>query len=136
MLPESTQVCAYSFQNQCYICDIIEHPVNNMKFRIIACIAMSMALFQPLLADTVEKVYDNGLKLIVLHDDRAPVVVSQLWYHVGASYEHEGITGISHALEHLMFKSTDNADAGEFSRVVAERGGSDNAFTGKHYTTY
>jgi zinc protease len=107
-----------------------------MKIRIITAIVISMTLSQSLFADTVEKVYDNGLKLIVLHDDRAPVVVSQLWYHVGSSYEHEGITGISHALEHLMFKSTTNAASGEFSRVVAERGGSDNAFTGKHYTTY
>lgn len=107
-----------------------------MKFRIITGIVLSMALVQPLFAGTIEKTYDNGLKLIVLQDDRAPVVVSQLWYHVGASYEHEGITGISHALEHLMFKSTGNAAAGEFSRLVAERGGSDNAFTGKHYTTY
>lgn len=107
-----------------------------MKFKIITGIVLSMALVQPLFAGTIEKTYDNGLKLIVLQDDRAPVVVSQLWYHVGASYEHEGITGISHALEHLMFKSTGNAAAGEFSRLVAERGGSDNAFTGKHYTTY
>ena len=95
-----------------------------------------MALFQPLFAASLEKVYDNGLKLIVLQDHRAPVVVSQLWYHVGSSYEHEGITGVSHALEHLMFKSTENVAAGEFSRVVAENGGSDNAFTGKHYTAY
>lgn len=110
--------------------------MDNMKFKIITGIVLSMALVQPLFAGTIEKTYDNGLKLIVLQDDRAPVVVSQLWYHVGASYEHEGITGISHALEHLMFKSTGNAAAGEFSRLVAERGGSDNAFTGKHYTTY
>ena len=47
---------------------------------------------------------DNGLKLLVKEDHRAPVVVSQVWYRVGASYEHDGITGISHALEHMMFR--------------------------------
>ncbi|MCP4433803.1 MAG: insulinase family protein [Gammaproteobacteria bacterium] len=107
-----------------------------MKFRIITGVFLCLSVLLPLFAGTFEKVYDNGLKLIVLQDHRSPVVVSQLWYHVGSSYEHEGITGVSHALEHLMFKRTENAAAGEFSRLVAENGGSDNAFTGKHYTVY
>jgi len=79
---------------------------------------------------------DNGLKLIVKEDHRAPVVVSQVWYKVGASYEHDGITGISHVLEHMMFKGTDRHPAGEFSRIIAENGGNENAFTGQDYTAY
>ena len=50
---------------------------------------------------------DNGLKLIVKEDHRAPVMVSQVWYKVGSSYEHDGITGVSHVLEHMMFKGTE-----------------------------
>ena len=50
---------------------------------------------------------ENGLKLVVKEDHRAPVVISQVWYKVGASYEHDGITGVSHVLEHMMFKGTD-----------------------------
>ncbi|HAJ91047.1 MAG TPA: peptidase M16, partial [Gammaproteobacteria bacterium] len=46
---------------------------------------------------------ENGLKLVVKEDHRAPVVISQVWYKVGASYEHDGITGVSHVLEHMMF---------------------------------
>jgi zinc protease len=80
--------------------------------------------------------FDNGLKLFVQEDHRAPVVVSQVWYKVGASYEHDGITGISHALEHMMFKGTKKHGPGEFSRIVAENGGEDNAFTGDDYTAY
>ena len=53
-----------------------------------------------------EVVLDNGLKVIVKEDHRAPVVVSQIWYKVGASDEPDGLTGISHVLEHLMFKGT------------------------------
>ena len=87
-------------------------------------------------AATYEKIYSNGLKLVVREDHRAPVVVSQIWYHVGSSYEHEGITGISHALEHLMFKGTPSRPDADFSRIIAENGGEDNAFTSKHYTTY
>ena len=79
---------------------------------------------------------DNGLKVLVKPDRRAPVVVSQVWYKVGSSYENDGITGISHMLEHMMFKGTDTYGPGEFSRIVAAEGGKENAFTGQDYTTY
>ncbi len=78
----------------------------------------------------------NGLKLIVKEDHRSPVVVSQVWYRVGSSYEHNGITGISHVLEHMMFKGTSRFKAGEFSRIIAANGGRENAFTGRDYTAY
>ncbi len=78
----------------------------------------------------------NGLRIIVQEDHRAPVVISQVWYKVGASYEHDGITGISHALEHMMFKGTEKHGPNEFSRIVAQNGGEDNAFTGDDYTAY
>jgi len=79
---------------------------------------------------------DNGLKLIVKEDHRAPVVVSQVWYRVGASYEHDGITGVSHVLEHMMFKGTDLHPPGEFSRIISENGGRENAFTSQDFTAY
>ena len=78
----------------------------------------------------------NGMKLIVKEDHRAPVVVSQIWYKVGASYEHIGQTGVSHVLEHMMFKGTNKYPPGEFSRIIAENGGRENAFTGRDYTSY
>jgi zinc protease len=83
-----------------------------------------------------EFLLDNGMKLIVKENHRAPVVVSQIWYRIGASYEHIGITGVSHVLEHMMFKGTEKHPAGEFSRIIAEHGGSENAFTGRDYTSY
>ena len=87
-------------------------------------------------AQVSEYQLDNGLKLLVKPDNRAPVVVSQVWYKVGSSYEHNGITGISHILEHMMFKGTENLGPNEFSRIIAENGGSQNAFTGRDYTAY
>jgi zinc protease len=78
----------------------------------------------------------NGLKLIVKEDHRSPIVVSQIWYKVGSSYEPNGITGISHALEHMMFKGTKKHPPGEFSRLISEQGGRENAFTGSDYTAY
>ena len=86
--------------------------------------------------DTHEFVLDNGLKLLVKEDHRAPVVVSQLWYKVGSSYEHDGYTGVSHALEHMMFKGTAAHPAGEFSRIISANGGDENAFTSADYTVY
>lgn len=86
------------------------------------------------------KVYEhmlgNGMKILVKVDQRSPVVVNQVWYKVGSSYEYNGITGISHMLEHMMFKETENLNIGEFSEIVAENGGQDNAFTGRDYTAY
>ena len=56
----------------------------------------------------------NGMKVLVKQDKRAPVAVIQVWYKIGTSYEHEGITGLSHLLEHMMFKGTKKRASGEF----------------------
>lgn len=93
----------------------------------------SMALALP---NVHEFTLDNGLKLLVREDHRAPVVVSQVWYKVGSSYEPIGLTGISHVLEHMMFKGTKNLEPGEFSRIIAAEGGTQNAFTGRDFTAY
>lgn len=85
---------------------------------------------------THEFMLANGLKVLVKEDHRSPVVVSQVWYKVGSSYEHGGITGISHMLEHMMFKGTEKYAPGEFSRIIAENGGRENAFTNRDYTAY
>lgn len=87
-------------------------------------------------AQVTEYMLDNGMKVIVKEDHRAPVVVSQVWYKIGSSYEYQGITGISHVLEHMMFKGTRDVPAGEFSRIIAANGGNENAFTGRDYTAY
>lgn len=83
-----------------------------------------------------EHTLTNGMKILVLENHRAPVVVSQVWYKVGSSYEHDGITGVSHVLEHMMFKGTDKHPAGEFSEIIAANGGKENAFTGRDFTAY
>lgn len=85
---------------------------------------------------THEFTLDNGLKVIVREDHRAPVVVSQLWYRIGSSYEVAGSTGLSHALEHMMFKGTDKLGPGEGSRILRELGAEENAFTSDDFTAY
>ncbi len=87
-------------------------------------------------ARVYEYMLDNGMKVLVKPDHRSPVVVQQVWYKVGSSYEYGGITGISHMLEHMLFKGTEKYPAGEFSRIIAANGGRENAFTGPDYTAY
>jgi zinc protease len=87
-------------------------------------------------ADVFEKTLHNGLKVIVKEDHRAPIVVQQVWYRVGSMDETTGKTGVSHALEHMMFKGTKSVPAGQFSKIIADAGGRENAFTSYDYTAY
>jgi zinc protease len=86
--------------------------------------------------DVHDTMLDNGMRVIVKEDHRSPVVVSMVWYKVGSIDEPKGLTGISHALEHMMFKGTKNHPPNEFSRIIAANGGRENAFTSSDYTAY
>ncbi len=79
---------------------------------------------------------DNGLTVILLEEHKAPVVTFQIWYKVGSRNETNGKTGLSHLTEHMMFKGTSQVGKGEFSRIVAKNGGTENAFTGNDFTAY
>ena len=79
---------------------------------------------------------DNGLELVVIPDHRAPVVTHMVWYRNGSADDPAGKSGIAHFLEHLMFKGTTKHPQGEFSDVVSELGGQENAFTSNDYTAY
>ena len=108
-----------------------------MNKRLLCAALLWLPVFASSAATKVsEHRLGNGLKVLVKEDHRSPVAVSQVWYKVGSSYEPGGITGVSHMLEHMMFKGTDKHAAGEFSRIVAENGGEENAFTGTDYTAY
>ncbi|WP_022726697.1 M16 family metallopeptidase [Fodinicurvata sediminis] len=79
---------------------------------------------------------DNGLQVVVVPNDRAPILTHMIWYRVGSADEPPGKSGIAHFLEHLMFKGTDKIEPGEFSRLVAREGGQDNAYTSYDFTAY
>jgi zinc protease len=83
-----------------------------------------------------EKVLPNGLKVILLENNKAPVITFQIWYRVGSRNEAYGKTGLSHLLEHMMFKGTETVGAEEFFRIILENGGRYNAFTSKDFTAY
>lgn len=79
---------------------------------------------------------ENGMDAVVIEDHRAPVVTHMVWYRVGAADEPPGASGVAHFFEHLMFKGTETIPEGAFSKIVAENGGQDNAFTSRDYTAY
>jgi zinc protease len=83
-----------------------------------------------------EKVLSNGLTVLLKEEHKAPVVTFQVWYKVGSRNEKLGTTGMSHLLEHMMFKGTKKYGPKTFSQTVQRNGGNDNAFTGKDYTAY
>lgn len=78
----------------------------------------------------------NGLRVVVLPNHRAPVVMQMVWYRVGGADETQGKSGIAHFLEHLMFKGSEGLGPGEFSHKIRGMGGDDNAFTGHDYTAF
>ena len=83
-----------------------------------------------------ETVLRNGLKLILLEDHKAPVVVFQIYYRVGSRNEALGHTGLSHILEHVMFKGTPTVAPEEYSKIIQRNGGRTNAWTTQDSTTY
>src|SRR3954470_21176377 len=78
----------------------------------------------------------NGLTVLTREMHTAPVVSFWIWYRVGARNEHLGITGVSHWVEHMLFKGTPTFPAGSIHTVIAENGGTLNGFTSDDFTTY
>ena len=109
--------------------------------RVVLLLLLSFILFIPiseagLKENVFETVLPNGLKVILLENHKAPLVTFQVWYRVGSRNEAWGKTGLSHMLEHMMFKGTERVGPEEFSRTIQENGGNDNAFTSYDYTAY
>ena len=79
---------------------------------------------------------ENGMQVALVENHRLPIVTHMVWYKVGAIDEPATKSGLAHFLEHLMFKGTEKIAEGDFSKIVARKGGQDNAFTSWDYTAY
>jgi zinc protease len=118
---------------------------KTRSFYTFLCFAVVFIIFSFASASFAEekfgdKVYEttlaNGLKVILLENHKAPVVTVQVWYRVGSRNEAWGMTGLSHLLEHMMFKGSKQFTAEQFVRIIEENGGNNNAFTSHDYTAY
>jgi zinc protease len=87
-------------------------------------------------AEPSEYTLANGMKVLLVEVPKAPVATVQVWYKVGSRNEVMGRAGLSHMLEHMMFKGTARYPKGSFSRIIRKNGGIDNAFTSQDFTAY
>ncbi|RUR18014.1 insulinase family protein [Legionella sp. km535] len=99
-------------------------------------ITLLMVLSCQTFSQVQEYILNNGLKVLVKEDHRAPIAVSMIWYNVGSADEPGELTGVSHAIEHMMFKGTKKFPQGVFSKTIAAQGGQENAFTNNDFTAY
>lgn len=79
---------------------------------------------------------DNGMHVILHQDNSAPVVITSVYYHVGAKDEQPDRTGMAHFFEHLLFEGTKNIPKGEWFKIVSSNGGNNNATTNDDRTYY
>ena len=78
----------------------------------------------------------NNMLVLTREVHSAPVAACCVWYRVGSRNETPGTTGISHWVEHMLFKGTPNIPKGEMDRLIARNGGTFNGFTSSDYTAY
>lgn len=78
----------------------------------------------------------NGMRVLVMPNDRVPAVTHILFVKVGGADDPYGKTGLAHFLEHLMFVGTKNFPEGAYDRAIARVGGNQNAYTTRDYTAY
>ncbi len=78
----------------------------------------------------------NGMQVVVIPDHRAPVVTQMVWFKVGAMDDPQGLSGLAHFFEHMMFRGTKSVPGDQFARILARNGGEDNAFTTQDYTAF
>ncbi|HEU5086233.1 MAG TPA: pitrilysin family protein, partial [Roseiflexaceae bacterium] len=88
------------------------------------------------MSQTIAHTLPNGMLILLREARSAPVAACAVWYRVGSRNEGIGLTGVSHWVEHMLFKGTPELPAGELDRLVARNGGTFNAFTSHDYTAY
>src|SRR5262249_44838140 len=97
-----------------------------------AALKAAAAFYEGIRSETL----DNGLRVYIKPVAGAPVVTVMTAYKVGSSDEDLTATGLSHYLEHLMFKVTEKINPGDIDRVTLRSGGANNAYTSEDYTIY
>lgn len=83
-----------------------------------------------------KKVLENGLKVLVVENNRLPIMSYYTFYNIGGRHEGPGTTGATHFLEHMMFKGAKKYGPGQFDTFIEGNGGSTNAYTSFDNTVY
>ncbi len=112
------------------------HPRHRKAWLLLSVLCLLGAAGPVQAVDPKEFVLSNGMKVLIGEVPKAPVATVQVWYKVGSRNEVMGRAGLSHMLEHMMFKGTSKYPKGMFSRLIRKNGGVDNAFTSQDFTAY
>jgi zinc protease len=117
--------------------------MNHRRFRpglrVSLTVAAALAFTLPLFAQNFniqEHMLKNGMKILVQEDPSIPNVALYTFFHVGSRNEHEGITGLSHFFEHMMFNGAKKYGPGQFDKAMEGAGGNNNAYTSNDLTVY
>jgi predicted Zn-dependent peptidase len=112
-------------------------PVASAKPRAApAPTAAPAAALSPQRFPVTRQVLPNGLTVLMHEDHSVPAVTFWQWFKVGSRNETQGITGISHFFEHMMFNGSKNVAPKEYDRIIESNGGTSNAFTDRDMTAY
>ncbi|PYS95848.1 MAG: hypothetical protein DMF50_06970, partial [Acidobacteria bacterium] len=116
------------------------HPFSRARFLVL--LAGLIALVGPPPARAADLaaartfVLDDGLTVVALHEPAQPVVAVQVLYKVGARNETIGLTGISHFVEHMLFRGTEHFGLGDITGVIERAGGEWHGYTYLDCTTF
>src|ERR1039457_2264229 len=111
-------------------------PVSVALLSIAILIATASASRAGLADNVKTETLPNGLQVLVLENHKAPVATFHVFYKVGSRNEQVGKTGLSHLIEHLMFRGTKKYKPEEFDEIIQQNGGELNAMTSENYTEY
>jgi zinc protease len=103
---------------------------------IVAFICLPLAPLAAQNFNIQERTLKNGMKVLVQEDPSIPNAALYIFFRVGSRNEHEGITGLSHFFEHMMFNGAKKYGPGQFDRTMEAAGGNNNAYTSNDLTVY
>jgi zinc protease len=114
---------------------------SKCRVQIVCLILLAAALARPKIAaaqnfNIQEHMLKNGMKVLVQEDPSIPNVALYTFFRVGSRNEHEGITGLSHFFEHMMFNGAKKYGPGQFDKTMEAAGGENNAYTSNDVTVY
>jgi len=110
--------------------------IYRLLLLLLPALVVSCATHDTFTIDYEKYQLDNGLQVILHHDDSDPVVAVAILYHVGSSRETPGKTGFAHLFEHILFQESEHIPQDEFFRKIQDAGGTLNGGTSYDYTVY
>ena len=108
----------------------------NPKIIFLSVLSMLLTFSYDVFAKAKKFTLSNGMQVVVVENNRAPVIAQMIWYNFGSNVEQKGKSGLAHFMEHLMFKGTKKHPDSYYSNFISKIGGSENAFTSYDYTAY